>query len=345
MLLMGCSEKAFSTARQRVGVVSERILVTGGAGYIGSHACKLAARAGYEPIAYDNLVNGHEWAVKWGPLEVGDVRDGNRLLEVMSRYSPVAVMHFAAFAYVGESIQEPLKYYHNNVVGSLTLFDAMARSGINKIVFSSTCAVYGSPQAKPISESTPTHPISPYGASKQMIERSLGDLSRATSLRYVALRYFNAAGADPGGEIGEVHEPETHLVPSAIRAALGRRGELTLYGNDYPTRDGTCIRDYVHVSDLAEAHVRALRYLEEDNESLAINLGTGREVSVLEVLAAVKRFSGHKVPYAMGQRRGGDPPTLVASNNLAAQKLGWLPVRSSLDEIVATAYAWELSRR
>ena len=230
------------------------VLVTGGAGYIGSHACKALSQAGYLPVTYDNLVYGHEWAAKWGPLEQGDILDRARLEEVMNRYSPKAVMHFAAFAYVGESVTDPGKYYRNNVLGSLTLLEAMRGHDVRHLVFSSTCATYGIPDSLPIQENAPQNPINPYGASKLFVERMLKDFEAAHGISSIALRYFNAAGADPDNEIGESHDPETHLIPLVLDAASGRRSDVTIFGTDYPTPDGTCIRDYIHVSDLADAH-------------------------------------------------------------------------------------------
>lgn len=238
---------------------NNNILVTGGAGYIGSHTCKALAQAGFTPVSYDNLVYGHRWAVRWGPLEEGDIGDRARLDAVLERYRPAAVMHFAAYAYVGESVLDPGKYYRNNVAGTLTLLEAMRDHGVGHVVFSSTCATYGEPERVPIDEDHPQRPINPYGASKQMIERMLGDFAAAHGLGWIALRYFNAAGADPNSEIGEQHDPETHLIPLALDVAASARPSITIYGDDYETPDGTCIRDYIHVSDLADAHVLALR--------------------------------------------------------------------------------------
>jgi UDP-arabinose 4-epimerase len=315
-------------------------LVTGGAGYIGSHACKALSKAGYHPISYDNLVHGHEWAVKWGPLERGDILDAQRVSEVLAKYQPVAVMHFAAFAYVGESVENPGKYYHNNVFGSLSLIEAMIRHGVNRIVFSSTCATYGVPDKVPITEESPQNPINPYGASKLMVERILKDFEVAHGLKWIALRYFNAAGADPDGEIGEAHDPETHLIPLVLDAIAGRRPNVSVFGGDYDTRDGTCIRDYIHVTDLANAHVQALRSLLAGRSSQAYNLGNGVGFSVREVVAAAERVLEKRVPVKMGPRRFGDPPRLVANAALASQELGWRPRISSLEEIVETAWRW-----
>ena len=301
------------------------VLVTGGAGYIGSHACKALARAGYLPIVYDNLSYGHEWAVKWGPFERGDILDRTRLDEVLARYRPDAVMHFAAFAYVGESVTDPGKYYRNNVVGSLTLLEAMRDLGITKIVFSSSCATYGLPDRLPISEDAPQRPINPYGASKLMVERMLADFGSAHGLVSTALRYFNAAGADPDGEIGEEHDPETHLIPLVLDAASGRRPHITIFGTDYDTPDGTCIRDYIHVADLAKAHVLALQAIEAGTSAHAYNLGNGRGFSVREVINSVERVTGLSVPAMLGERRAGDPAVLVSDASRARKMLSWQP--------------------
>ena len=315
------------------------VLVTGGAGYIGSHACKALARSGYVPVVYDNLCYGHRWAVKWGPLEQGDILDHERLDEVLRIYRPTAVMHFAAFAYVGESVSDPGKYYRNNVVGSLTLLEAMRDHGIERIVFSSTAATYGVPDRLAMSEETPQHPINPYGASKVMVERLLADFGAAHGLTSVALRYFNAAGADPDTEIGEDHEPETHLIPLVLDAVSGRRPHITVFGSDYDTPDGTCIRDYIHVSDLADAHVRALEAPMASGTSEAYNLGNGRGYSVRNVIDAVSRVTGRRVPVVESGRRAGDPARLVSNARKAAEALGWTP-SCDLETIVATAWAW-----
>jgi UDP-arabinose 4-epimerase len=315
------------------------VLVTGGAGYIGSHACKALARAGYLPVVYDNLSNGHEWAVKWGPFQRGDILDRTRLDEVLAKYRPDAVMHFAAFAYVGESVTDPGKYYRNNVAGSLALLEAMRDFGILRIVFSSSCATYGLPDRFPINENAPQRPINPYGASKLMVERMLADFESAHGLVWMALRYFNAAGADEHCEIGEEHDPETHLLPLVLDAASGRRPHLTIFGTDYDTPDGTCIRDYIHVTDLAEAHVLALQ-ASEAGTSAVYNLGNGRGFSVREVINAVERVTCLNVPTLLGERRAGDPPMLVSAASAVHQMLGWQPRITELDEIVRTAWAW-----
>jgi UDP-arabinose 4-epimerase len=322
------------------GLDAKTILVTGGAGYIGSHACKALAQAGHVPVAFDNLVYGHRSAVRWGPLEVGDIADRDRLDAVIAHYRPDAVMHFAAYAYVGESVTDPARYYRNNVAGTLTLLEALVHHGVERIVFSSTCATYGIPERTPIDEAHPQQPINPYGASKLMIERMLRDFDVAYGLRSVSLRYFNAAGADPAGEIGEDHDPETHLVPLALQAALGQREALRVFGTDYPTPDGSCIRDYVHVSDLAQAHVLALDYLAGGGASLALNLGTGRGHSVFEVIEAARVVSGRDIPVVLAGRREGDPPVLMAVADKARAVLGWQPVYTELEEMLRHAWDW-----
>lgn len=322
-----------------------RVLVAGGAGYIGSHACKALARAGHEPIVYDNLVYGHRWAVRWGPFEHGDILDRNRLDQVFRQYEPEAIMHFAAYTYVGESVAQPGKYYNNNVSGSLALLQAARDHDVDSIVFSSTCAVYGLPDAVPISEHHPKRPINPYGTTKLMIETMLGDFESAHGMKYAALRYFNAAGADPEGEVGEAHDPETHLIPLVIDAAAGRRPHVSIFGTDYPTPDGTAIRDYVHVSDLAVAHVAALEYLSKERRSLSVNLGTGNGYSVREVISAVEQVSGHRVPVKEVDRRAGDPPVLVAAPGHGRSLLGWAPSRSDLHSIIQTAWKWHNEKK
>ena len=321
--------------------MSQSILVTGGAGYVGSHACKALAGAGYRPVVYDNLSRGHRDAVRWGPLVEGNLHDSARLAETFRTHQVAAVMHFAAFAYVGESMTDPENYYWNNVGGTLALLAAMREAGIATIVFSSTCAIYGIPQQVPIREATAKAPLNPYGDTKLVIERMLHWYAAAYGMRYAALRYFNAAGADADGEIGEDHEPETHLIPLVLRAALGRGNPIEIYGTDYPSRDGTAIRDYIHVSDLAEAHLRALDHLAAGGDSTALNLGTGRGHTVREVIAAVERIGGQPVPQREVARRPGDPPELVADPALALSQLGWQPRHSDLDTIIASALAWE----
>jgi UDP-arabinose 4-epimerase len=325
--------------------MTKRILVTGGAGYVGSHACKALAAAGYEPVVYDNLSEGRRWAVRWGPLVVGDIADGELLRQTLRRFEIGAAMHFAAHAYVGESMEAPRKYFANNVAGTLSLLDAMLDCGVGRLVFSSSCATYGLPRELPIAEDHPQEPVSPYGASKLMVETMLGWYGQAYGLGHVSLRYFNAAGADEAGEIGEAHDPETHLVPLAIAAAQGRIDRLSIFGADYDTPDGTAIRDYVHVSDLADAHVAALGGLFEGMASGSYNLGTGRGHSIREVVREVEAVSGRPVPTADCDRRPGDPPALVASAERAQSALGWQPRRSDLRTIVETAWRWHESRR
>ena len=323
-----------------------KVLVTGGAGYIGSHACKALAEAGYTPVTYDNLSIGNRWAVRWGPLEIGDVRDGVQLGVVIRRHRPVGVLHFAALALVGESMSDPGLYYRMNVGGAQAVADAALAGGVGALVFSSTCAVYGTPARLPITEATPKAPINPYGASKLMAERLLEDYDMAHGLRFAALRYFNAAGADPEVEIGEARAVETHLVPLAIDAVLGRRPPLKVLGTDYPTPDGTAIRDYIHVSDLALAHVRALDRLLGGAPSFTCNLGTGSGQSIRQVLRSIARIAGREVPHETAPRRPGDPAELVADTALSRQLLGsGLTPRSDLDSIISTALAWHRTDR
>jgi UDP-glucose-4-epimerase GalE len=320
--------------------MAKNILVTGGAGYIGSHTAKALARAGYRPVTYDNLVYGHRHAVKWGPFVEGDIGDTAKLERVIRDEAIDAVVHFAAFAYVGESVTKPEVYFQNNVVGSLSLLDAMRHTGVKPIVFSSTCATYGMPDRMPITEETLQRPINPYGETKLMIERALAWYGPAHDIRSVSLRYFNACGADPEGEIGEEHDPETHLIPLILDAALGKRAAIDVYGTDYPTPDGTAIRDYIHVQDLADAHVKALAYLFEGGATTQVNLGTGTGNSVREVIDAVERVTGRKVPRREVARRAGDPPELVADPTKANRLLGWQPALSDIDSIIRTAWAW-----
>ena len=317
-----------------------RVLVTGGAGYVGSHAAKALARAGFEPVVFDNLSNGHSWSVRWGPLVRGDLADRELLLKTLAGYGIEAVCHFAANAYVGESIGQPRKYFQNNVVNSLNLLDAMLDTGVRQLVFSSSCAVYGEPQQLPIAEDHRQQPISPYGESKWFVEKALRWYGAAYSLQSVALRYFNASGADPDGELGEVHVPETHVVPLAIQTALGQRPHFEIFGTGYPTPDGTAIRDYVHVTDIADAHVKALQRILDHGESMALNLGTGTGHSVREVVAAVERASGRPVKILNSARRAGDPAVLIADGAQAQQVLDWRPRYSDLPGIVESAWRW-----
>lgn len=320
--------------------MSKSILVTGGAGYIGSHACKALARAGYLPVTYDNFASGHREAVRWGPLVEADLGNAEALDAAVRRFDIQAVMHFAAYAYVGESVREPGRYFQNNVSNSLVLLEVMRRREVRHIVFSSTCATYGIPAEVPIREDAEQRPINPYGESKLMVERALRWLGSAHGLGYAILRYFNAAGADPESEIGEDHTPETHLIPLVLEAALGYRAEIDILGTDYPTPDGTAVRDFIHVQDLADAHVRALRYLLEGAGNLTLNLGTGAGYSVREVIAAAERVTGRRVPRRELGRRLGDPPVLVADPKLASRVLGWRPALSDLETILRTAWAW-----
>jgi len=319
--------------------------VTGGAGYIGSHTAKVLASAGFEPIVLDNLSTGHRWAVKWGPLVEGDLGDSALLREVIKTHRIQAVVHFAGFAYVGESIQRPRQYFRNNVTYTLRLLDAMTDTWVKHIVFSSSCATYGIPTRVPIREEHFQTPINPYGESKRMVERILTWYGEAYGVRWTALRYFNAAGADPEGELGEDHSPETHLIPLAIQAALGEKPNLEIFGTDYATPDGTAVRDYTHVMDLAEAHVAALRHMLKSHENAAINLGTGSGHSVRQVIAAVERVSGRRVSVHEAPRRAGDPPELVADPAKASELLGWRPRHSCLENIIQTAWNWHISRR
>jgi UDP-glucose-4-epimerase GalE len=321
------------------------ILVTGGAGYIGSHTAKALAMAGYEPVVLDNLSSGHRSAVKWGALVEGDVGNEALVKSTIERYRISAVIHFAANAYVGESMESPRKYFHNNVANSLKLLSAIIDCGVDRIVFSSSCATYGIPRVLPIREHHRQEPVNPYGESKRFIERTLGWYAQAHGLRSVSLRYFNAAGADPDGEIGECHNPETHLIPLAIAAALGGHAPLMIFGHDYPTADGTAVRDYIHVCDLADAHVRALNYLIRNGGSTAINLGTGRGYSVREVQNAVARISGKTVPSQVHPRRPGDPAILVANADKARRLLRWDPRYTDPVEIIETAWRWHCSQR
>ena len=320
------------------------VLVTGGAGYIGSHACKALAEAGYNPVTLDNLVHGHRWAVRWGPFVRGEVADEGLVRRVLREHRIEAVIHFAGFGYVGESMLAPGKYFQNNVSGSVALLNAMRAEDVNCVVFSSTCATYGIPQRVPIDEDHPQHPVNPYGESKLAVERMLDWYGAAHGLRHAALRYFNAAGADADGDTGEEHDPETHLIPLAIEAALGRRPPLQIFGADYPTPDGTAIRDYIHVTDLAVAHVEALRRLQAGAANLRLNLGTGRGHSVREVIAAIEDVGGRAVPVTEAPRRAGDPPALVAASGRAAASLGWAPRHSDLRNVVATAWHWHSSQ-
>lgn len=320
------------------------VLVTGGAGYIGSQTCKALSRAGFLPVSVDNLVHGHRHAVKWGPLVVGDIRDDALLARAMGQYRPCAVLHFAAFAYVGESVADPQRYYDNNIAGTLNLLRAMRNHDCSRIVFSSSCATYGCPGDIPIDEDAPQRPVNPYGWSKLMAEQILRDYDAAYGVTHVSLRYFNAAGADRDGDLGEEHDPETHLIPLAILTALGQRTHLDVFGTDHPTRDGSAIRDYIHVEDLADAHVAALQYLLRGGRSDAVNLGTGRGYSVWEVVRTVEKVSGMSLNARPAPRRAGDPAMLVANAGRARTVLGWRPRYGTLESIIRSAWAWH-SRR
>lgn len=316
------------------------ILVVGGAGYIGSHINKMLAKKGYDTVIFDNLIYGHKEAVKWGRLEIGDLSDEKRLEEVFSKYDIQAVFHFAAYAYVGESVTNPAKYYKNNVANTLNLLNAMVKHEVRNIVFSSTCAIYGVPEIMPITEDAEKNPINPYGASKKMVERILSDYHQAYGLNYCCLRYFNAAGADPDLLIGESHDPETHLIPLILACAAGEMEQIRVFGTDYPTRDGTCIRDYIHVMDLADAHIRSLEYLEQGGESTCMNLGNGEGNTVLEVIEAAKEITGKEIRVLRDKRRKGDPAVLVGSGEKAERLLGWKPQFGDIKTILGHAWNW-----
>lgn len=319
------------------------VLVVGGAGYIGSHTCLELAARGYQPVVFDNLSNGHREFVKWGPLEEGDIRDRARLDEVLARYNPAAVLHFAALIEVGESVRDPVAFYDNNVIGSLTLLQAVMAAGVEAFVFSSTCATYGLPDSVPMDETHRQAPINPYGRTKFIVEQALKDFGTYSGLNAVILRYFNAAGADFEGRIGEWHQPETHAIPLAIDAALGRRDAFKVFGTDYPTGDGTCVRDYIHVLDLADAHVRAVDYLLNGGQSVELNLGTGTGTTVSQLLAAIADVSKKPFPVEYADRREGDSTALVANSDKARAVLGWAP-RYDLAAIIGSAWNWH-SRR
>lgn len=321
------------------------ILVAGGAGYIGSHTAKYLQKKGYNVIILDNLVYGHKEAVLEAKFEQADLKDKEAINKIFKKYKIDAVVHFAAFAYVGESVTEPKKYYQNNVVNTLNLLDAMVENDVKNIVFSSTCATYGNPQYMPLDEKHPQNPINPYGKTKLMIEQIMEDYDTAYSLKFAALRYFNAAGADYQGELGESHNPETHLIPLVLKAIKGEIPKITVFGTDYDTPDGTCVRDYVHVEDLADAHMLALEKLFKDGKSLKINLGTGVGNSVKEVIEAAQEVTGQKVPLEYGERRAGDPDKLFATNAFAKEILGWNPKYTDIKKIIETAWAWEQNKK
>lgn len=315
------------------------ILVTGGAGYIGSHAARMLDRSGHQVWIYDNLCTGHRGAALSGRLIEGELADGAKLESALQENRIDAVMHFAAFAQVGESVVDPAKYYQNNVLASLTLLEAMRVAGVHRIVFSSTTATYGVPERVPITEDTPQQPINPYGFCKLVIERALADYAHAYGFGFAALRYFNAAGAAPEGDLGEDHHPESHLIPIVLEVALGQRDQITVFGDDYPTPDGTCIRDYIHVDDLSSAHLKALDRLQA-GKGLHLNLGTGLGYSVREVIDACRRITGHPIPAVVGPRRAGDPPRLIADSSRARAELDWQPRYLELAPIVETAWKW-----
>lgn len=321
----------------------DRILVTGGAGYIGSHACKALRAAGYEPVTYDSLVTGWSDAVKFGPFEQGDLLDRTRLDAVFAKYEPIAVMHFAALSLVGESMTNPGLYWRNNVEGSRHLIEAAVEAGCMNFVFSSTCATYGDQDNVVLDENSVQQPINSYGASKRAIEDMLRDFEAAFGLRHVIFRYFNVAGADPDGEVGEYHRPETHLIPLMLDAIDGKRDALTVFGTDYDTPDGTCVRDYVHVCDLVDAHVLGLRWLSGGKRSRVFNLGTGSGFSVREVIDQSRTVTNRAVPYKEGPRRPGDCTKLVSGSTRAKSELGWSPTRSTLDQMIADAWRWHQS--
>lgn len=319
-----------------------KILVTGGAGYVGSHAARLLAQAGHQVWIYDNLCYGHRAAALSGKFVEGQLADRAKLIALMQSEKIDAVMHFAAFAAVGESVVDPAKYYENNIVGTLHLLEAMRAAGVWRIVFSSTTATYGEPQIVPITESEPQKPINPYGFTKLVVEQALADYAHAYGFGYAALRYFNASGASPAGDLGEDHTPETHLIPLVLQVALGQRDHITIFGEDYPTPDGTCIRDYIHVDDLGSAHVKALELL-QPGKALKLNLGTGHGASVREVIEACRRATGHAIPTVSGARRAGDPAELVADSSLAQETLDWRPKYPTIQSIVDTAWNWHRS--
>jgi len=320
------------------------VLVTGGAGYIGSHTAKALQAAGFEPVVFDDLSRGHREMVRFGPLEVGSILDQSRLREVIERYDPVGVIHFAALAYVGESVLEPARYFSTNVAGSAALINELVHAKPLPLVFSSTCAVYGNPLVVPVNERAAIAPLSPYGESKAMVERMLHASHLAHALPYIALRYFNAAGADPDGELGEWHEPEPHLIPRVIAAALAHE-TVEIHGGDWPTLDGSCVRDYVHVSDLADAHVLALESLLAGGDSGAFNLSSGLGFSVREVIRAVEAACGHSIRVNVGERRAGDPATVVGIAERAMARFGWQARRSTLTQIIEDAWRWHSSRK
>lgn len=318
-----------------------KILVCGGAGYIGSHMVKLLAQQGYSPVVFDNLSTGNRWALKWGDFYQGDLLNPEDLCDVFSQHEFAAVMHFSARSLVGESVANPALYYQNNVVGTLNLLQAMHNAGVDRFIFSSTAATFGNPVTERIDESHPQQPINPYGWTKLMVEQILQDYATAYGLKSVSLRYFNAAGADPDGEIGEAHDPETHLIPNILKAVAVNK-PLKIFGTDYPTPDGTCVRDYIHINDLCHAHLLALTYLDAHAGAHGFNLGNGQGFSILDILHAAQEVVGRKIPYDVDARRPGDPPTLVAESALARKELDWVPQFTEIRDIIETAWKWEL---
>jgi UDP-glucose 4-epimerase len=318
----------------------ENILVTGGAGYVGSYVCKTLSKKGYQPVVLDNFVHGHHEAVKWGPFIEGDISDRALLEDVFSTHDIRAVMHFGGFCYVGDSVRNPRDYYRNNVTATLNLLEAMIDSKIPSFIFSSSCTVYGEPEEFPIKETHPTNPINPYGRCKLMVEQILNDFSRAYGLNYISLRYFNAAGADPDGELGEDHRPETHLIPLVLQTALGQQKEIEIYGDNYPTKDGTCIRDYIHIDDLAQAHVLGLERMLKGQAGGIYNLGNEIGHSVKEVIQMAGEVTGCEIPFRGTERRPGDPPVLIGSSRKAMAELKWAPRFGNLRTIIETAWQW-----
>jgi UDP-glucose 4-epimerase len=320
--------------------MKQHVLVTGGAGYVGAHACKTLAAAGYVPVTFDNLSTGWEEAVKFGPLVRADLADRAAIDQAMAEYAPVAVMHFAALSLVGEAMRDPGTYWRTNVLGALNLIEAAVAAGIGSFVFSSTCATFGDQDGVMLTEDSAQHPLNAYGASKRAIENILQDFEASHGLRHVIFRYFNVAGADPDGQLGEQHRPETHLIPLLLDAVAGTRPALTVYGSDYPTPDGTCVRDYVHVTDLAHAHALGLKWLQDGRESRAFNLGSGKGFSVRDVIAEARHITNRDVPVIEGGRRAGDAASLVSGSQRAIEELGWRPAHSTMAQMIADAWRW-----
>ena len=319
------------------------LLITGGAGFIGSHFCKIAKQNGYNPVVFDNLSTGHKEFVKWGDFVEGDLHDYNLLVETFKKYKPLAVIHFAASIEVGESVENPYKYYDNNVSGMISLLQAMEDAKVKYLVFSSSAATYGIPEKLPITEDTPLNPINPYGETKMMMEKIMHWADKANGIKSIALRYFNVAGASSDGSIGEDHGPETHLIPNILKSAIAGDGNFTIFGDDYNTKDGTNVRDYVQVEDLIDAHILALKHVMDTNKSDVFNLGTAQGYSNFEILEAAKKVTGIDIPYTIGARRGGDPDSLVADSSKARKVLGWKPKHEDVDDVIATAWNWHKS--